>query len=100
VAGAFPLSRALAHMHLADFISGVEPYDVATTVELEETSAGVRMRLTFDPMHDEEWTKRATMGWESELGKLGGADRAAPRRRQAMTAGPLSVSPHPQRAPA
>jgi hypothetical protein len=21
-------------------------------------------------MHDDEWTRRATMGWESELGKL------------------------------
>jgi hypothetical protein len=21
-------------------------------------------------MHDEEWTQRAVMGWESELGKL------------------------------
>jgi len=62
--------RRLAYMHLADFIPGVEPYDVATVVELEETSAGVRVRLTFDPMHDEEWTRRATMGWESELGKL------------------------------
>jgi hypothetical protein len=28
------------------------------------------MVLTFDAMHDEEWTKRATMGWEMELGKL------------------------------
>jgi hypothetical protein len=28
------------------------------------------MVLTFDAMHDEEWTRRATMGWESELSKL------------------------------
>jgi hypothetical protein len=28
------------------------------------------MTLTIDPMHDDEWTKRAVMGWESELGKL------------------------------
>ena len=61
--------RRLAYVHLADFIPGVEPYDVATVVELHGTAEGVRMVLTFDPMHSDEWTK-ATMGWESELGKL------------------------------
>jgi uncharacterized protein YndB with AHSA1/START domain len=60
----------LAYVHRADFIPGVEPYDIATVVELEETPAGVRMTLTFDAMHNDEWTSRATMGWESELGKL------------------------------
>jgi hypothetical protein len=30
----------------------------------------VRMVLTFDPMHNEEWTRRAVMGHESQLGKL------------------------------
>ena len=57
-------------MHLADFIPGVEPYDVATVVELHATSEGVRMVLRFDAMHSDEWTERAVMGWESELGKL------------------------------
>jgi hypothetical protein len=28
------------------------------------------MVLTFDARHDEEWTRRTVMGWESELGKL------------------------------
>jgi len=62
--------RRLAYVHLADFIPGVEPYDVATVVELTETADGVKMVLTLDPMHDDEWTQRAVMGWESELGKL------------------------------
>jgi uncharacterized protein YndB with AHSA1/START domain len=62
--------RRLAYVHLADFIPGVDPYDVATVVELHPTERGVRMVLTFDAMHDDEWTRRATMGWESELGKL------------------------------
>ncbi len=30
----------------------------------------MHMILTFDAMHDEEWTRRTLMGWESELGKL------------------------------
>ena len=63
-------NKRLAYTHLADFIPGVEPYDVATTVELFSSAGGVRMVLSFDPMHDEVWTARAKMGWESEVEKL------------------------------
>jgi uncharacterized protein YndB with AHSA1/START domain len=62
--------RRLAYSHLADFIPGVKAYEVPTTVELEETPAGVRMVLSFEAMHDEHWTNLAVMGWENELGKL------------------------------
>jgi uncharacterized protein YndB with AHSA1/START domain len=62
--------KRLAYTHLADFIPGVEPYDVATLVEFHLIGKAVRMVLTFDPMHDEEWTERAVMGHESQLGKL------------------------------
>jgi uncharacterized protein YndB with AHSA1/START domain len=62
--------RRLAYEHLADFIPGVQPYVVAMVVELHPSAQGVRMVLTFDAMHDEEWTQRAVMGWENELGKL------------------------------
>ena len=64
------LRRRLAYVHLADFIPGVEPYDVATVVELQPIAEGVRMILSFDAMHSDEWTDRAVMGWNSELGKL------------------------------
>jgi uncharacterized protein YndB with AHSA1/START domain len=60
----------LAYTHLADFIPGVEPYNVATTVELKATGTAVHMILSFDAMHEQLWTDRAVMGWESELGKL------------------------------
>jgi hypothetical protein len=33
----------------------------------------VLLTLTFDRMHDDTWTQRATHGWEQELGKLGKA---------------------------
>jgi uncharacterized protein YndB with AHSA1/START domain len=62
--------RRLAYVHLTDFIPGVEPYDVATVVELQRVADGVRMILSFDAMHSDEWTERAVMGWKSELGKL------------------------------
>lgn len=60
----------LAYSHLADFIPNVEAYSVTTLVELFASAATVLMKLTFDPMHDDVWTERATMGWESELNKL------------------------------
>jgi uncharacterized protein YndB with AHSA1/START domain len=62
--------QRLAYVHLADFIPGVEPYDVATVVEFHPLGKEVRMVLTFDAMHDDEWTQRAVMGHESQLGKL------------------------------
>jgi uncharacterized protein YndB with AHSA1/START domain len=62
--------RRLTLTNHMDFIPGVAPYDSTATVELEATPDGVRLIVTLDPMHDETWTQRAVMGWESELGKL------------------------------
>jgi len=62
--------KRLAYLHLTDFIPGVTAYDVGTLLELHADGPRVRMVLTLDPMHNEEWTQRAVMGWESELGKL------------------------------
>jgi len=64
-----PLER-LGFTQMADFIPGVEPYEVETTVELETVPQGVRLVLTLDAMHDEQWTRMAVIGWEQELGKL------------------------------
>ena len=62
--------RHLAYTQIADFIPGVDAYEVAMTIDLDETPKGVSMVLTFDAMHDEHWTNMAVMGWENELGKL------------------------------
>jgi len=62
--------RRLGFRQMADFIPGVKPYDVETTVALETSPQGVRMILTLDAMHDDHWTQLAVMGWESELDKL------------------------------
>lgn len=62
--------KRLGFTQLADFIPNVKPYEVAMTVDFDTTPGGVRMVLTLDAMHDEQWTKLAVMGWESELGKL------------------------------
>jgi uncharacterized protein YndB with AHSA1/START domain len=60
----------LSYVHLADFVPGVEPYDVETVVELHRDGNAVHMRITFEAMHDDEWTKRSVMGWEGQVGKL------------------------------
>jgi len=39
-------------------------------VDFFAVGANVRMVLTLDPMHSDEWTQRAVMGMESQLGKL------------------------------
>ena len=63
--------KRLAFRQTVDFVPGVAPYEVETTVELEASSGSVRMVVTLDAMHDEQWTRNAVAGWESQLGKLG-----------------------------
>jgi uncharacterized protein YndB with AHSA1/START domain len=62
--------QRLAYVALMDFVPGVEPYNVATLVEFQAMGQNVRMVLTFDAMHDDEWTQRAVMGHEGQLKKL------------------------------
>ena len=71
--------RRLVYENIVDFVDSVEPYEVGTVLELEAVAGGVHLTLHLDPMHDEQWTHRAVMGWESELGKLA----AVLARRQA-----------------
>ncbi|MBN8470317.1 SRPBCC domain-containing protein [Corallococcus exiguus] len=60
----------LAYRHAVDFIPGVAPYTVASVVEFQVSGDTVRMTVTIDTMHSEEWTKRTSMGWKSQLNKL------------------------------
>jgi len=60
-----------AWMNLADFIPGVDPYEVEARLMLTELRAeSVRVDLQIDAMHNEFYTSMATQGWESEMGKL------------------------------
>lgn len=63
--------RRLVTREIADFIPGVEPYEVETIGELEAVAGGTRLVLTFDAMHDARWTENARLGREQELRKLG-----------------------------
>ena len=62
--------RRLVFKERADFIPGVEPYEVETVVELTDLGDSTRMVLNFEAMHDERWTQLATAGREMELAKL------------------------------
>jgi uncharacterized protein YndB with AHSA1/START domain len=62
--------RRLAYKTVADFIPGVAPYEVAAVVEIHTTAHGVRMVVTEDAMHDEQWTQMSAMGMNSSLDKL------------------------------
>ena len=65
--------RRLKIRHLIDFIPGMEPYENNILVEFVSEGAGVRMVVTMDQHRDEEWTRRAAAGFESQLTKLPGA---------------------------
>lgn len=62
--------RRLAYRTLADFIPGVALYEVAAVVEIHADPQGVRMVVTEDAMHDEQWTQRSAMGMNSSLDRL------------------------------
>lgn len=62
--------RRLAYRHLVDFVPGRAPYETRMEVAFTEAEGLATMRLTFDRMHDAEWTERQRMGWEQEMGKL------------------------------
>lgn len=60
-----------AWMNLADFIPGIEPYEVETRLTLTAVDRqNTRVDLDFDAMHDDFYTQMAKQGWEGELGKL------------------------------
>jgi uncharacterized protein YndB with AHSA1/START domain len=60
----------LGYRHAVDFIPGVAPYSVSSVVELQAKGDTVRMTVTIDTMHSQEWTQRTSAGWESQLRKL------------------------------
>jgi uncharacterized protein YndB with AHSA1/START domain len=62
--------RRLAFSHYADFIPGVEPYEITHLVELHEVAGGVRVTVAIDRMHDDYWTEMAVKGWTSQMQKL------------------------------
>ena len=65
-----PASARLAYRNLVDFVPGHAPYHTRMVVDFLPEADATLLRLTFDQMHDAEWSQRQRMGWELELGKL------------------------------
>ena len=63
-------AERLAYDSLIDFVPGVDPYEIATTVALHPEGEGVRIVMTVEPLHDKVWTGRLVMGRENEMDNL------------------------------
>ena len=73
--------RRLAYRTLADFIPGVTPYEVGAVIDFHAVPGGVRVTVTEDAMHNEEWTKMSEMGMSSSLDRL---EKVAGSRRKVL----------------
>jgi uncharacterized protein YndB with AHSA1/START domain len=62
--------RRLAYRTVVDFIPGVRPYEVGAVIDFQIVPQGVRLTVTEDVMHNEEWTKMSEMGMSSSLDRL------------------------------
>jgi len=66
----FKKHERLVLTHMIDFLPGVKPYESTMTVEFFPKGDSARMRVTLDPMHDENFSKMQTVGFTSQLSKL------------------------------
>jgi hypothetical protein len=53
-----------------DFLPNVKPYESTMLVEFFPSGDRVRMVVTLDPMHDDEFTRMSAMGLDSQMTKL------------------------------
>ena len=60
----------LALTHLMDFLPGVAPYESTMLVEFFPLGDRVRMVVTLDGLHNEEFTQMQKEGFTSQLTKL------------------------------
>jgi uncharacterized protein YndB with AHSA1/START domain len=63
--------RRLAWRSSVDFVPGVAPYDVTSSVDLGALPDGTtEMIFRSDRMHDAMWTRNAEMGWTQQIDGL------------------------------
>ena len=62
--------RRLAYRTVADFIPGVEPYEVGAVIDFHAVPLGTRLTVSEDEMHNEEWTRMSETGMSSSLDRL------------------------------
>jgi uncharacterized protein YndB with AHSA1/START domain len=64
-----PLKR-LVITHVIDFLPGVRPYESTIMIEFFSSGDSVRMIITLQPMHSDDFTRMSLRGWTSQLAKL------------------------------
>lgn len=64
------LHERLVITSVIDFLPGVEPYEASITVDFSAASGTVRMVITLDPSHSEEFSRMTQEGFTSQLTKL------------------------------
>ncbi|MBE3013063.1 SRPBCC domain-containing protein [Microbispora sp. NEAU-D428] len=64
-----PAAR-LAYLSLIDFVSGHEPYEHLTTIDIEPAGDRTNLVMTLDPLHDETWTQQHRAHRGNELDNL------------------------------
>lgn len=62
--------RRLVLRNVIDFLPGVASYESDIVVDLSSSGGSVRMVVTLDGMHNEEFTKMQEEGFKSQLTKL------------------------------
>ncbi len=62
--------KRLALAQMIDFLPGVKPYETTMLVELTRLGDRVRMVVTLDRMHSEQFSDMQKQGFTSQLGKL------------------------------
>jgi hypothetical protein len=55
---------------MMDFLPGVAPYEGTLAVDFIPSGESVRMVVTLSPMHDEDFTKKASQGLTSQFRNL------------------------------
>jgi uncharacterized protein YndB with AHSA1/START domain len=65
-------NRRLTLTHVMDFVPGVKPYDFTIAVDFFPAGESVRMVVTIEPMHDEEFTRASVRSFISQLRNLEG----------------------------
>lgn len=68
----FQPNERLTVTHVMDFVPGVKPYESTIAVAFFPASGGVRMVVTVEAMHDEEYTRKSISSFINQLRKLEG----------------------------
>ena len=62
--------KRLSITHVIDFLPGVKPYESTIVTELIPSGDSVRMVITLEPLHSDDFTKMSMRGWTGQLAKL------------------------------